>query len=168
MALSSDERKFWLVLSCAAFTVVTALSLSRSKIGRAFLALKESPVAAEAMGIHTAAYKTLAFVLSSLYTGIAGGLFAYVVGFLSPDAFTLEMSIDFTAMVIIGGMGSIWGSLLGAVFLTALNQSLASLQDARAFVFGLAVVLSMIFMPMGLSGLIDTVMSRLRKASGPA
>lgn len=158
IALSSDEEKFWLVFACAVLTVVSALSLSRSKIGRAFLALKESPVAAEAMGIHTAFYKTLAFVLSAFYTGIAGGLFAYVVGFLSPDAFSLEMSIDFAAMVIIGGMGSIWGSLLGAVFLTALNQSLASLQDARALVFGLAVVLSMIFMPAGLSGVLQKVL----------
>jgi branched-chain amino acid transport system permease protein len=160
LELASDERKFWLVLLCTVLTVASTLSLTRSKIGRAFLALKESPVAAEAMGIHTSVYKTLAFVLSAFYTGVAGGLFAYVVGFLSPDAFTLEMSIDFAAMVIIGGMGSIWGSILGAIFLTALNQSLASLQDARAFLFGLAVVLSMIFMPYGLSGVIDRVVVR--------
>ncbi|MBI5442760.1 MAG: branched-chain amino acid ABC transporter permease, partial [Deltaproteobacteria bacterium] len=147
LTLASDERKFWVVLAAAVLTVATAASLSRSKVGRAFLALKESPVAAEAMGIHTALYRTLAFVLSAFYTGVAGGLFAYVVGYVSPDAFSLEMSIDFAAMVIIGGMGSIWGSILGAAFLTALNQSLASLQDARALVFGMAVVLSMIFMP---------------------
>jgi branched-chain amino acid transport system permease protein len=162
-ALSSDERKFWLVLVCAVLTVLSALSQSRSKIGRAFLALKESPVAAEAMGINTAVYKTLAFVLSAFYTGIAGGLFAYVVAFLSPDAFTVEMSIDFAAMVIIGGMGSIWGSILGAAFLTALNQSLASLQDARALLFGLAVVLSMIFMPSGLAGVVHGLKARMRR-----
>jgi branched-chain amino acid transport system permease protein len=168
LSMASDERKFWLVLAAAAFTVFTAWGLGRSKVGRAFLALKESPVAAEAMGIHTPFYKTLAFVVSAFYTGLAGGLFAYVVSYLSPDAFSLGMSIDFTAMVIVGGMGSLWGSILGAAFLTALNQYLASLQDARALIFGLTVIVSMIFMPSGLSSLFDTVAAKFRRANGPA
>ena len=167
-SMSSDEHKFWLVLGVATFTVFTAWGLGRSKVGRAFLALKESPVAAEAMGIDTAFYKTLAFVLSAFYTGLAGGLFAYVVSYLSPDAFSLEMSIDFAAMVIVGGMGSLRGSILGAAFLTALNQYLASLQDARALIFGLTVVLCMIFLPSGLSSLADTAVAMRRRANGPA
>jgi len=160
-SLGTDARKFWVVLALACATVFTASSLARSKVGRAFLALKASPVAAEAMGIHTPAYKTLAFVVSAFYTGIAGGLFAYVVSYISPDAFSIELSIDFVAMVIIGGMGSVWGSILGAVLLTALNQYLAALHDFRALIFGVAVVLCMIFMPTGLKGLVDLAGSRL-------
>lgn len=168
LTLTTDERKFWMVLAVTVFTIFTAWGVGRSKIGRAFLALKESPVAAEAMGINTAFYKTLAFVLSAFYTGLAGGLFAFVVSYLSPDVFSLELSIDFTAMVIVGGMGSLAGSILGAVFLTALNQYLASLQDAKALIFGLTVILSMIFMPTGLLGMIESLFARFRKYAGPA
>lgn len=163
MGLDTDEQKFWLVLAIAAVTVITGSNLARSKVGRAFLALKESPVATEAMGIHTPAYKTLAFVVSAFYTGIAGGLFAYVVSYISPDAFSIELSIDFVAMVVIGGMGSVGGSILGAVVLTALNQYLAALQDFRTLIFGLAVVLCMVFMPGGLRGLLDLAVDRIRR-----
>lgn len=150
IAISTDERKFWIVLACASLTILSSMSLARSKIGRAFLALKGNPIAAEAMGINTSIYRTMAFVFSAFYTGLAGGLFAWVVGFLSPDAFSIEMSIDFLAMVIIGGVGNIWGSILGAGFLTALNHFLATLQGGRELVFGLALILCTIFMPKGL------------------
>ncbi|GAB4264179.1 MAG: branched-chain amino acid ABC transporter permease [Deferrisomatales bacterium] len=168
ISLDSDARKFWLVLAVALLTVFTAANLARSKIGRAFLALRESPVAAEAMGLHTPAYRTLAFVVSAFYTGVAGGLFAYVVSYVSPDAFSIELSIDFLAMVIIGGMGSVRGSILGAALLTALNQYLAALQDFRALIFGIAVVACMIFLPSGLTGLIDLAADKLRRGEPAA
>src|SRR5207245_427225 len=82
------------------------------------LALRESEVAAQASGIHVARYKTLAFAISALYTGVAGGLFAFVVGFLSPDAFDVFLSVDFVAMIILGGLGSVPGSVAGAAGLT--------------------------------------------------
>ncbi len=161
-ALESDEQKFWLVLALTLVTLVTAWNLARSKVGRAFLALRESEVAAETLGIHTALYRTLAFVVSAFYTGMAGALFAYVVSYISPDAFSIELSIDFVAMVILGGMGSIGGSVLGAVLLTLLDQYLAALQDFRLLLFGVAVIVCMIAAPRGLQGLVDGALARLK------
>jgi branched-chain amino acid transport system permease protein len=165
--MATDENKFWLVLGTTVLTLICASGLVRSKIGRAFLALKESPVAAEAMGIHTAAYRTLAFVVSAFFTGVAGGLFAYVVSYVSPDAFSIELSIDFLAMVILGGMGSIWGSVLGAVLLTALNQYMATLGDYRTLIFGSVVVVCMIFFPKGLKGIGDSLLQRIGRPGNP-
>ncbi len=160
--LETDEQKFWLVLAVAVITVVTATNLARSKVGRAFTALKESEVAAECVGISTPLYRTLAFVVSAFYTGMAGALFAYVVSYISPDAFSIELSIDFVAMVILGGMGSISGSILGAALLTVLDQYLAALQDFRALIFGVAVVVCMIVLPQGLQGLFRAAGARLK------
>ena len=165
--MSTDESKFWLVLGVTILTVLCASGLVRSKIGRAFLALKESPVAAEAMGINTAAYRTLAFVVSAFFTGVAGGLFAYVVSYVSPDAFSIDLSIDFLAMVILGGLGSIWGSVLGAVLLTALNQYMATLGDYRTLVFGTVIVVCMIFFPKGLKGVSDYLMKLIIRPQRP-
>ena len=162
MTLETDEQKFWLVLAVAVITVVTATNLARSKVGRAFTALKESEVAAECVGISTPLYRTLAFVVSAFYTGMAGALFAYVVSYISPDAFSIELSIDFVAMVILGGMGSISGSILGAALLTVLDQYLAALQDFRALIFGVAVVVCMIVLPQGLQGLFRAAGARLK------
>ncbi len=160
--LESDEQKFWLVLAVAVVTVVTASNLARSKVGRALTALRESGVAAECVGISTPFYRTLAFVVSAFYTGVAGALFAYVVSYISPDAFSIELSIDFVAMVILGGMGSIGGSILGAALLTVLDQYLAAFQDFRALIFGVAVVVCMIALPNGLQGLVRAAGARLR------
>ncbi len=162
MPLETDEQKFWLVLAVAVITVVTASNLARSKVGRAFTALRESEVAAECVGISTPLYRTLAFVVSAFYTGMAGALFAYVVSYISPDAFSIELSIDFVAMVILGGMGSISGSILGAALLTVLDQYLAALQDFRALIFGVAVVVCMIVLPQGLQGLFRAAGARLK------
>lgn len=160
--IGSDAQKFWLVLPVTALGVWGAANLARSKVGRAFLALKESEVATETLGISTAEYRTLAFAVSAFYTGVAGGLFAYVVSYISPDAFSIELSIDFVAMVILGGMGSITGSILGAVVLTVLNQYLAVLHDFRALLFGLAVIVCMILMPGGIAGAARAALERFR------
>ena len=127
--------------------------------------MRESEIAAQASGVHLAAYKTLAFVLSAFYTGVAGGLFALVVGFLSPDSFDVFLSVDFVAMIIVGGLGSVPGSVLGAAVVTTLNDSLAGFQNYRPLIFGAILIVSMLFMPGGIA-------SALRKlavagAAGP-
>ena len=93
--------------------VAAAVNLTRTRTGRALLAIRESEIAAQASGVPVARYKTLAFGLSAFYTGVAGGLFAFVVGFLSPDAFDVFLSVDFVVMIIVGGLGSVPGSIVG-------------------------------------------------------
>jgi len=90
-------------------------------------------------------------VISAVYTGVAGGLFAFVVGFLSPDAFDVFLSVDYVAMIIVGGLGSVPGSIVGAALLTVLNDSLAGFQNYRPLIFGAILIVSMLFMPGGVA-----------------
>jgi len=109
-------------------------------------------VAAQTSGVPVAAWKTLAFGLSAFYTGVAGGLFAWLVGTLSPDAFDVFLSVDFVVMIILGGLGSIPGSIVGAAVVTLLNDSLAGFQNYRPLIFGCVLIVCMLFMPGGIAG----------------
>src|SRR3989454_791280 len=111
--LATDTARYYLVLAVGAVMVWAAGNLARTRTGRALLALRESEVAAQASGIHVARYKTLAFAFSAPSPGPAGGLFAFVVGFLSPDAFDVFLSVAFVAMITLGGLGSVPGSVAG-------------------------------------------------------
>jgi branched-chain amino acid transport system permease protein len=150
----TDFKLYYLIIPTTIIMTLLARNLVKGYIGRAFIALRESEVAAQTIGIDLARYKTIAFAISAFYTGVAGGLFAYLITYLSPDAFTIELSIDFIAMIVIGGMGSILGSIIGAVILTGMQQVLASLLDLQILIFGLSLIVFMIFMPKGISGMI--------------
>jgi branched-chain amino acid transport system permease protein len=151
---NSDKRLFYLVQPITIGMTLMAMNIVRTRVGRAFLAIRQSEIASQAMGIHLAKYKTSAFAVSAFYTGVAGGLFAYVITHISPDSFNLGVSIDFIAMIVIGGMGSILGSIVGAIILTGLQQLLAGWPQIQMLIFGVALILFMIFMPRGISGMI--------------
>jgi branched-chain amino acid transport system permease protein len=152
--LDTDRARYYLALAVAAAMVLAALNVAATRTGRAFLAIRASEVAAQARGIIAAASKTVAFVLSAFYTGVAGGLFAFVVGFLSPDAFDVFLSVDFLVMIILGGLGSVWGSVAGAAIVTVLNDSLAGFQMYRPLIFGAIMIACMLFAPGGLAAVI--------------
>ena len=151
--LDTDRSRYYLTLAVAAAMILAALNVAATRTGRAFLAIRSSEIAAQASGINPAALKTVAFVLSAFYTGVAGGLFAFAVGFLSPDAFDVFLSVDFLVMIILGGLGSVWGSVAGAAIVTVLNDSLAGFQAYRPLVFGAIMIAGMLFMPGGLAAM---------------
>jgi branched-chain amino acid transport system permease protein len=151
--LDTDAARYYLAVAVAAAMILAALNVAATRTGRAFLAIRTSEIAAQASGINAAAYKTIAFVLSAFYTGVAGGLFAFVVGFLSPDAFDVFLSVDFLVMIILGGLGSVLGSVAGAAIVTVLNDSLAGFQAFRPLIFGAIMVICMLFMPGGLAAM---------------
>ncbi len=159
-AFDSDFKLYYLIMFVTIMLIVFAKNMTDGYIGRAFIALRESETAAQTIGIDLAKYKTIAFAISAFYTGIAGGLFAYLITYLSPDAFTIELSIDFIAMIVIGGMGSILGSIIGAVILTGMQQVLAGLQDLQILIFGFSLIIFTIFMPRGISGMLNTLLER--------
>lgn len=162
-AFDSDFKLFYLIIPVTISMTILARNLVNGYIGRAFIALRESEVAAQTIGIDLAKYKTIAFAISAFYTGVAGGLFAYLITFLSPDAFTIELSMDFIAMIVIGGMGSILGSIIGAVILTGMQQILAGLLDLQILIFGLSLIIFMIFMPGGISRMLFNLKARFVK-----
>ena len=173
--IRKDIHFYFLILIVTLLMATGARNLIKTKVGRAFVALRDSDIAAATMGVNLAYYKTLAFAISAFYTGIAGGLMAFVLGFINPGSFNLILSITFLAMVVVGGLGSILGSILGAVLLTFLDLKLSGLQDlpllgsafvfvskswfsfsglpnVRYIVYGLIMVLIVIFEPLGLFG----------------
>src|SRR5256884_1550675 len=160
-ALATDTARYYLAVLVGAAMVWAALNLVRTRTGRALLAIRESEIAAQASGVPLAKYKTIPFGLSALYTGVAGGLFAFVVGFLSPDAFDVFLSVDFVVMIILGGLGSVPGSVVGAAIVTVLHDSLAAFQNYRPLIFGVILIACMRFMPGGIAAATRRMSMRL-------
>ncbi len=146
----SSPRLYYLVLALAALFIWMAANLVRSRTGRAFVALRDSGVAAQAMGISLYRYKLIAFAVSAIFAGAAGSLYAYYVGFISPEDFILPNSIALVAMVIIGGISSIGGPVLGALLLTFIPQFLATVKNLPLLVYGAALILIVVFFRSGL------------------
>lgn len=142
----------WLVICF--FTIWRVM---HSTYGRGFLSVREDEIAAEAMGINTTRMKVRAFVLSSFFAGVAGSLFSHFTNFISPSSFTFLQSVNAVIMVVLGGMGSMTGSIVAAIFITILPEALRPLQeitgvDLRMVIYSLSLVLVMILRPKGLFG----------------
>lgn len=165
LVLKNDTAAFYYVCLVLAFLMTwIAINIVNSRTGRAFMALRESETAAQTNGIDLARYKTISFAISAFYTGLAGALYAQAVTFIAPDGFTIFMSIKFLAVIIIGGMGSILGSILGAIALIVLAEGFATLPGewgAPMIFYGAALVLVITFMPFGIAGWVNMVRYRL-------
>ncbi len=158
---------YYVMLAFSALTLLLCINLMRTRIGRAWRAIHAHETVAEALGINVSAYKLLAFVISSAIAAVAGALFAYYRSFVSVEAFSLFLTIQYVAMVIIGGMGSLLGALLGAMFVTlfpyVIEGVLLKLPNAQAYAgqlfavnyagFGFVMILFLVFEPLGLVGL---------------
>lgn len=163
---SGDYAYYYLFLVLALLTIFVCMRLENSRIGRAWVAIREDEIAAQAMGINTRNVKLLAFAMGASFGGIAGGLFAAFQGFVSPESFTLMESVMVLCMVVLGGMGNIPGVILGAVLLTIAPEFLRDVinplqrglfgrmvvdpENLRMLLFGLALIIVMLFRPAGL------------------
>lgn len=148
---------FGWVFTFALITVYVINRLIYSPMGREFLSVREDEIASEAMGVNTTQAKVRAFVIGAFFAGIGGGLFAHFLSYLNPGTFDFNKSFDIIIMVVLGGMGSISGSILAATFLTVLKEALRSLQeithiDFRMIIYSLILILMMILRPNGLFG----------------
>ena len=160
---SADARFAALCLISLACVYVALDAVRRTDLGRAFIVIRENETVARGMGVHVARVKLWAFALSGLVAGFAGGLLGFSNRLASPETFNLSLSIDYVAMIIVGGLGSLPGSLLGAAFVTLLPEGIQRLGEAlnipdilsalRELAFGLMMVLFLIYEPRGLSGL---------------
>ena len=165
--IADGRTWYFILLGAAALTLLLCLNLLRSRTGRAWRAIRVHETVAEALGIGIAGYKLLAFVISSSIVAVAGSLFAYYRGFVSVEAFSLFLTIQYVAMIIIGGMGSLLGALLGAVFVTifpyVIEAGLLALPRAQRYAgvlfavnyaaFGFVMILFLLFEPLGLTGI---------------
>jgi branched-chain amino acid transport system permease protein len=187
-AITDGRVWYFIMLAAASGTLLLCLNLLRSKTGRAWAAIRAKETVAEALGIGVAAHKLLAFVISSALTAVAGALFAYYRGFVSVEAFSLFLSIQYVAMIIIGGMGSLLGAVLGAIFVILfpyiIEAALRALPGAQRYAgmlfavnyaaFGAVMILFLVFEPLGLVGIWRRVQTyfllwpfKHRQAAGP-
>jgi len=177
--ISGDRSFFFLIFISLVLTTLFAVNIMRSKFGRAFIAIRDNDRAAEGMGIPIFKYKLLSFGISSFYAGFAGAIWAYYMVSITAEPFNLGLSVEYIAMVIIGGMGNIPGAIFGATFITLLNELLRYLTGVlmnvgfvtstglnmaplREFVFGLAIVLFILLEPKGLAELWRIIRSSFR------
>lgn len=155
------HSNFIVVYLCVVFTIVAIHMMMKSRHGRAILSIRENEIAAESCGINTTYYKVMAFAFSAFFAGIAGGLYAGFQGLLVPKSFDFMASINILVMVVLGGMGSMIGSVIAATVLTALPLLLQSFNTYRMIIYSLLLIIVMIFKPSGLMGMYDFSLSRI-------
>ena len=148
--LSNDKHWYWAVALLLSVSVWASLNLIDSPFGRALRALHGSEVASQVVGVDVVRYKVAIFVLSAVFASVMGSVTAHYVGFVTPNLADFFHSIELVTMVVIGGMASVYGSLVGAVLLTALPQALTSFEGWETVAFGSILMACMIFMPKGL------------------
>ena len=171
--LKTDRDFYLLLMIITVLMVLFARNLVRTRVGRAFIAVRDDDVAAETMGVNLTYYKTLAFAISAFYAGVGGGLYAYVLRFIEPELFNLVLSIFFLAFIVVGGLGSIMGGIMGACLISWLDLTLRHIQDLpyigawlemlsenyfsitgisniQYIILGLIMVLVMVFEPLGI------------------
>lgn len=150
LVFDDDVKNYYLVWSFTLVVILLALNLANSRIGRALRAIHDSEVAARVMGVNVRLLKVQIFALSAFISALAGSLYAHVMTFVAPASFGFHFSVELVTMVIIGGLGSVYGSLLGAALLTLLPELLRAFQDYDIIIYGLILILSTMFMPGGL------------------
>ena len=161
--VQTDNAFYFVCLIVCVLVTLAVLNLLRSPTGRAFVAIRDSEISAQSMGIHLARYKSLAFAISAGLAGIGGALYAHKIKFLSPDQFGIVYSIELLLLVVVGGLGSVHGAFLGAIFLVSMPQVIAIAKDylppvigqaagLQGLVYGIVLVAFVLFEPMGLYG----------------
>jgi branched-chain amino acid transport system permease protein len=165
-----EQKLFWLMTALLVIFALAARNLARSRVGRAFTAIRDRDIAAGVIGVNLARYKTIAFAVSSFYAGCAGALFYVVPGFFVPESFNLGLSVSFIAMVLIGGAGTISGAILGAYFITLLptltrqlpayvpfisdsHTEMPNVFQLETVLYGALIIVFLIFEPRGLFGI---------------
>src|SRR6266853_1132791 len=168
LPINEDQWLYFFSLAITIAMFVFAWNLLRGRVGRAIVAIRDNPIAAETMGINTALYKSLTFGVSALFTGVAGALGAIAVQFVAPDSFNVFLSISFLVGVVIGGLASISGALYGALFIQFVPNVADQISKAAPWaIYGIFLIGFMYMMPEGVSGAIRSTWGRLRwRAAG--
>lgn len=148
--LRTNKQFYYVYLIIAVILIFNAYRLVHSKWGRAFLAVKDNPDAVEAGGVNIAKIKILAFTMASVYAAIAGSLYAHYIGFINPSAYNVEFSINYVVMLVIGGIGSVPGNVLGAILVTLVPEFLRFMENYYWLVFSIITLLFVIFLPNGM------------------
>ena len=166
--LSPDRWLYFFTLAVAALMFLIAYNLLRGRIGRALIAVRDHPIAATAMGINLPVFKSLIFGVSAAFTGVAGAMGAIVVAYVSPDSFTVQLSIFLLVGVVVGGLASIPGAIFGAIFIQYVPNIADELsKSAPAAIYGMLMIALMYLMPMGVMGMLKKLWARVATPAAP-
>jgi branched-chain amino acid transport system permease protein len=160
LGFTSDRAYYVYMVGWASLVVGSAYWILTSRWGRAFRAIRENEMRAEALGVSLRNYKLMAFAIGAAYAGVGGALFAPLLGYIDPGAYTLDRSIQFLMMVVMGGLGRFAGPFIGAILVTVLPEVLRASEGLYLVIYALAVILLMLFMPKGLVGIWDWAVAR--------
>jgi branched-chain amino acid transport system permease protein len=160
LRLAGERHIYYFLLAMCALMIWISTNLKRSMLGRSMLALREDEAAAQALGVNTMVVKIQAFVLSAAFAGLAGAMYAHWVGFISPDSFTIDLSIGVFSMVLVGGVGSVPGVVFGAVLLTFLPEYLRFMKDYYRLIYGAVLIIFIVFLPGGIASLASSAAAR--------
>jgi branched-chain amino acid transport system permease protein len=156
IALNSNHRLYFLVIPITLILIYLYVNIIKSKLGRSLIAVRDSEIAAQSMGVSSAKYKTTAFAISGFYAGIGGGLFALVIGYVSPESFGLNESVLHLAVLVIGGTATLPGPILGSIFFVIAPELFHWMVEYKVLVFSLISLIFIIFMPGGIYGLVKS------------
>jgi branched-chain amino acid transport system permease protein len=152
----TPDKYYFIAMPIMLIAVYFSFSVLKSSVGRAFMAIREDQISAAASGINVKKYKLLAFILSAMFAGAAGAVYAHFPpGYIHPNNYTVIEMITFLAMVVFGGLGHLWGGIIGAVVITIVYDITRPLYQYQLFIFGLTIVFTILFMPKGIGGFID-------------
>jgi branched-chain amino acid transport system permease protein len=167
--LDSDNKMYYFLVLLTIMAVLAIKNLVRTRVGRAFIAIRDRDIAAEVMGVNITAYKVMAFTISSFFAGVAGSMYSYTMGYIHPEHFTLLLSVQYLAMIIVGGLGTILGSIFGAVFIILVPELIKAIARASELLipalkgkydeewniaaFGFLIMIFLVFESGGLYGI---------------
>ena len=152
----TPDKYYFIAMPVMLIAVYFSFSVLKSSVGRAFMAIREDQISAAASGINVKKYKLLAFILSAMFAGAAGAVYAHFPpGYIHPNNYTVIEMVTFLAMVVFGGLGHLWGGIIGAVIITIVYDITRPLYQYQLFIFGLTIVFTILFMPKGIGGFID-------------
>ena len=152
----TPDKYYFIAMPVMLIAVYFSFSILKSAVGRAFMAIREDQISAAASGINVKKYKLLAFILSAMFAGAAGAVYAHFPpGYIHPNNYTVIEMVTFLAMVVFGGLGHLWGGIIGAVVITIIYDITRPLYQYQLFIFGLTIVFTILFMPKGIGGFID-------------
>ena len=153
---NTPDKYYFIAMPVMLIAVYFSFSVLKSSVGRAFMAIREDQISAAASGINVKKYKLLAFILSAMFAGAAGAVYAHFPpGYIHPNNYTVIEMVTFLAMVVFGGLGHLWGGIIGAVIITIVYDITRPLYQYQLFIFGLTIVFTILFMPKGIGGFID-------------
>jgi branched-chain amino acid transport system permease protein len=167
LKLNPDRWLYFFTLLVAVIMFLIGWNLLRGRVGRALIAIRDQPIAAATMGIDNSLYKSLAFGVSAMFTGVAGGLGAVAVAFVAPDSFTIFLSISLLVGMVVGGLASITGALWGAIFIQFVPNLADQISKAAPWaIYGALMILFMYVMPTGIAGALRLAWQRLKRRPG--